>query len=194
MNNRVGIFGGTFDPVHNGHLSIARAFLSSGKIDELWIMPAPDPPHKESGHITGFDQRVKLLELAFKNWKQISITDFENKLERPSYSLKTIRRLKKKFPDRIFLFCLGSDSLEKLDTWYHFEELSEECQFLVAKRPGFNPDRVKSLIMNQCIFVEHSPVNISSTQIREYIRDDKDVSGLIPGKVLEYIKKEKMYS
>lgn len=193
MKKRIGILGGTFDPVHNGHISIATAFLKSKIIDELWIMPAPDPPHKKTGLITEFDQRFELLQLVFKNWNGILISDLEDKLPKPSYSLRTIKNLKKEFPDKIFFLCLGSDSLEKIDTWYHYEDLSKECRFLVARRPGFNPDKVKSSIMKRCIFIDHNPIDVSSTQIRQFIKEGKNISALVPGKVLEHIKKKRLY-
>lgn len=193
MKSRIGIFGGTFDPVHTGHLAIAKAFLDSHEIDELWIMPAPDPPHKSQDLILPFTERLQLLELGFGNWENIVISDFEKKLSVPSYSLRTIQNLKKRYPDKEFFFCLGSDSLENLTTWYRYKELSKECIFLVAVRPGFNKDKVETDILKRCILVPHTPIDISSTQIRQFIKQGRDITGLVPDSVKDYILSQKLY-
>ncbi len=193
MKSRIGIFGGTYDPVHTGHLAIAKAFLDSGEIDELWIMPAPDPPHKSQDVILPFEVRYKLLELGFSQWGNVVISDFENNLSVPSYSFRTIQNLKKRYPDKEFYFCIGSDSLENLSTWYRYKDLSKECMFMVAVRPGFNKEKVETDILKRCKLVPHKPVDISSTQIRQFIKEGKDISGLVPDSVKEYIHSNNLY-
>ena len=193
MKARIGIFGGTFDPVHTGHVAIAKAFLESDEIDELWIMPAPDPPHKSQDVILQFHERFNLLESAFGNWENVTISDFENKLSVPSYSYRTIQKLKKTYPDKEFFLCIGSDSLENLTTWYHYKELANECMFLVAVRPGFNKENVEKDILERCKLVPHRPVDISSTQIRHFLKEGKDITGLVPDMVKDYILSNNLY-
>jgi nicotinate-nucleotide adenylyltransferase len=193
MTNRVGVLGGTFDPVHNGHLTIAHAFLNSGYIDELWIMPAPDPPHKKNQNVTPYEIRKELLTIAFHNIPNIHISDFENNLESPSYTLRTIRALKKRYPQKHFILCLGSDSLVQLDTWYHYEELINESEFLIAYRPGYDISDLPKLFQNKCSFVEHDPIDISSTELKNKIRKEESVVGLLPVNVLKRIRELDLY-
>lgn len=193
MGKRIGILGGTFDPVHNGHITIADAFLNSGYIDELWVMPAPDPPHKQKQDISPFDIRVELLNIAFREKEKVYISDFEKSLEQPSYTLRTIRALKKKYPDFQFTLCLGSDSILDINNWFHSDELIKETNFLVAYRPGFIPDHLPTYIREKCQFVKHKPLDISSTELKESLKQGKIDNDNIPVAVLTEIRKRHLY-
>jgi nicotinate-nucleotide adenylyltransferase len=193
MTNRIGVLGGTFDPVHNGHLTIAHAFLNSGYIDELWIMPAPDPPHKKDQNVTPYEIRKELLSIAFRDIPNIHISDFENNLYKPSYTLRTIRALKKKYPQKHFILCLGSDSIVQLDTWYHYEELINETEFLIAHRPGYDTSDLPKSFHNKCSFVEHDPIDISSSDLKYKLRKGESVVGLLPVNVLKRIRELDLY-
>jgi len=193
MTKRVGVLGGTFDPVHNGHLTIALAFINSGYIDELWIMPAPDPPHKKNQKVTPYKIRKELLTIAFHDIPNIHISDFENNLEKPSYTLRTIRALKKRYPQLHFILCLGSDSIVQLDTWYHYEELINETEFLIAHRPGYNTGDLPKFFHNKCSFVEHEPIDISSSGLKYKLRKGEPVAGLLPVNVLKRIRELDLY-
>jgi len=192
MSKRIGILGGTFDPVHKGHVTIAKAFLDSGFIDELWVMPAPDPPHKREQDVTSFDIRQKLLKIAFEGIHHIYISSFEKDLDKPSYTLRTIRALKKQYPDDQFILCLGSDSILHIDSWFHADELIKETIFLVAYRPGFNPEELPERIRNKCHFVEHSPINVSSTELKKKLKAHRPTP-MIPKAVSEEINKLSLY-
>jgi len=131
---KIGLFGGTFDPVHNGHVSIARSFMNSGVIDELWILLTPNPPHKKDGKQVQYSSRLAMLNNAFADLP-VTILTIENDLPKPSYTFQTIRHLKKEHPNYEFYFCMGEDSLAQFDTWKFFKEILEEANLLVAKRP-----------------------------------------------------------
>lgn len=194
MSLRVGLFGGTFDPVHNGHLSIAQSFIDSGLLDELWVLLTLYPPHKQQIHQTSYENRLKMLEAAFKNMDRLTINTIESKLPKPSYSIHTIRYLEQKYPDAKFYYCMGEDSLTKFHTWKYYDEILEECELLVAKRPGVEHQNVKQEILDRTHFVEHTPLDISSSQIRELVSKGKPVSELVPEKVSRIIEKEQLYS
>ncbi|MAL16428.1 MAG: nicotinate (nicotinamide) nucleotide adenylyltransferase [Balneola sp.] len=194
MAQRIGLFGGTFDPVHNGHLSIAESFLQSGLIDELWVLLTPFPPHKQDVNQTPYDTRLQLLETAFEGISNLSIKTIENRLPKPSYSVQTIRHLKGEYPDATFYYCMGEDSLAYFHTWKYYTEILEECDLLVAKRPGVSHDEVEDQILRSTHFVSHTPLEISSSSIKEQIQKGDSIAGLVPKSVHKIIEKEQLYS
>ncbi len=193
MAKRIGLFGGTFDPVHNGHISIARSFLKSSKIDELWVLLTPFPPHKRKENHVSYQLRYQMLELAFSGIENTQILTIENELPKPSYSVNTIRYLKDQHPDLEFFFCMGEDNLAKFHTWRHHEEILDELMLLVANRPGADHSQVKNYILEKTIFVDHTPVEISSSKIKEHIFQKELLKELLPKKVLDIIVKEELY-
>lgn len=188
-----GILGGTFDPVHVGHVAIARSFIESEEIGELWIMPSPDPPHKQSRDITPFPIRMELLEIAFKSYDRIFISDYENHLPRPSYTVLTVESLKRDYPDRIFKLCMGSDSLKHIRDWYEYKKLLKLCPFLVASRPGYNTTSLPEDIRNNCTFVEHEEVSISSTNLKQSLTEGPGAWKWIPEEVKKRIRELGLY-
>ncbi len=189
---KIGLFGGTFDPVHNGHVSIAYSFLNSGIIDELWILLTPNPPHKKDEEQVNYATRLSMLEKAFKD-VGVSILTIENNLPKPSYTFQTIRHLKKEHPGHSFYFCMGEDSLAQFDTWKFYNEILEEANLLVAKRPGNNHKKVSPEILLQTTFVTHQPIPIASSEIRTALAKGENVNELLPQEVLELIVKEHLY-
>ena len=193
MSPAIGLFGGTFDPVHNGHLSIARSFLESPLISELWILLTPVPPHKHgNGHVK-YETRYKMLSTAFEGLSGIRILTIENELPKPSYTYNTIRHLKELHPDKEFMFCMGEDSLTQFHTWKYYHEILEEAKLLVAERPGSDHSVVDKKILDHTIFVEHEPLEISSSQIKEFLKKGESLSDLLPQQVINIIEKEHLY-
>lgn len=191
---RIGIFGGTFNPVHNGHVAIAESFLRSDKIDKLWVLLTSFPPHKQSSKFVSYEIRLEMLESAFSDAKNVSISTVEQELPKPNYTIDTVRHLKSKFPEFQFLYCMGEDSLSEFHTWMNYRDLIKQCELLVAKRPGHSHQEVDSEILEQTHFVEHIPVNISSTEIRKKLKQGKNISEEVPEKVLDIIMKEGLYT
>ncbi|MEQ8525569.1 nicotinate (nicotinamide) nucleotide adenylyltransferase [Gracilimonas sp.] len=193
MSRRIGLFGGTFDPVHNGHLSIAHSFLESKLIDELWVLLTPYPPHKSQDQ-TDYDMRLLMLREAFSGIQNLSIKTIENELPKPSYSVQTIRYLKKKHPNQTYLYCMGEDSLAYFHTWKYYEEILEECELIVARRPGETHTEVEDKILKRTHFVDHTPLDISSSEIRKKIARGSSISDQVPEEVVKVIEKEQLYS
>lgn len=188
---RTGIFGGSFDPVHVGHLKIARSFLDCGLIDSLLILPAPHAPHKKGRAITSYSHRFEMLRIAFEGWENVKISDIEQKLfqvNQPCYTIDTIRYLQENCRDTLWFLCIGGDSLVQLHSWKGYQEILSRVTLLVAERPGFEAQNVKEEILEKTIFVDHEPVNMSSTEVRKY--DDKK---RVPPGVLTYIQTMKLY-
>ncbi|MEX2640744.1 MAG: nicotinate (nicotinamide) nucleotide adenylyltransferase [Balneolales bacterium] len=188
---RIGLFGGSFDPVHSGHRKMTTSFLNSGRIDRLWILPSASPPHKGHKDLAPYGLRCKMVEAAFLNWPDVKVVRIEEQLPAPNYTLHTVRRLKHDYPDARFLLCLGSDSLQQITSWYRYRELFGECRLLVAKRPGVHlisiPDEAS------VDFVDHEPVSISSSEVRSMIGRGEPVGDLLPPEVVKIIDAAGLY-
>lgn len=192
---RIGLFGGTFDPVHNGHLSIAESFLKSEEIDQLWVLLTPFPPHKEDENHASYATRLKMLEVAFEEMDHVSILTIENELPKPSYSYNTVRYLiETNNSDYQFYFCIGEDNLAKFHTWKFHEKILDQVDLLVANRPGADHSLVKNYILEKTTFVNHEPLDISSSEIKDKIHDYSELKKMMPPKVLSIIEQEALYN
>ncbi|WP_069131786.1 nicotinate (nicotinamide) nucleotide adenylyltransferase [Rhodohalobacter halophilus] len=188
---RIGLFGGSFDPVHNGHVEAVKSFLNSGFIDEVWILLTPDPPHKSGQVLNRFEHRLEMLKLAFRSLNRVKISQIETELPKPSYTLRTIEHLKNRYPDHLFYLCLGEDSLQTFHQWYKYREIIGECSLIVVDRPGADHSEVAPEILEETIFVEHQPQDISSTEIRS--KPGSRVKRKLPADVQAYIQKNNLY-
>jgi len=186
----VGIFGGSFDPVHKGHVSISESFLNSGLIDELLVLLTPAPPHKRDQNQAPYAHRLEMLKIAFGGIDDVQVSDIEQSLPKPSYTLQTIEHLRKTFPGRLFYLCLGEDSLSHFHEWYKYRQILKTVSLIVARRPDFDSSSVDPEILERTIFTDHNPVDISSTQIRAGQISKK----VLPEKVAEYIRRHHLYT
>ncbi len=218
-NKQIGLLGGTFDPIHNGHLAVADHVQHALKLDVIWFIPAALPPHKAShadgSDISSFAHRYAMLEKAIAENSSFVISDIEAKRSAPSYSIDTINILIPKIGKQAELFfIIGIDAFLEIDTWKRYKELPALVNFVIITRPAYSPDKVGEVIRNNfadyvydpshktwnssdCkgIFIlQHmEPVPISSTDIRKKMRSGKDISGLIPQAAEDYIKKQCLY-
>lgn len=192
MKNRIGIFGGSFDPVHIGHISVIKSFLRSNLMDSIRVMLTPYPPHKKSKQQTSYQHRLNMLYIAVDDLENVNISDLETKLPQPSYTLQTIDHLQENEPDSLFFLCIGEDSVVHFPEWYRFEEILEKVTLVVAERPGFDKRKVSPEILEKTIFVEHTPVDISSSEIRK--GEAGDCEKVVPKEVGMYIQKHSLYS
>ena len=190
---RIGLMGGTFDPVHYGHIAIAHSFMKSGYLDELWILLTPDPPHKQNQALSDYEARLELLKRAFSEAEKIKLSSVENSLPRPTYTLQTVRHLKETYPEYRFYLCIGSDSMAKFSSWYRYREILQLVELLVARRPGEKPSTDDAEIAENSTFIGHEPVNISSTEIRERIGRGEAIDELVPHQVEEHILEKALY-
>lgn len=192
MSDRIGIFGGSFDPVHNGHISVIKSLLASGLIKKVQILLTPYPPHKDASGQTDFAHRLNMLKIAFKDLADVEVSDIERHLPKPSYTLQTITYLKNAHPENTYFLCLGEDSIDSFHKWFKYEEILEQVPLMVAERPGYGREGLDQKVAERSIFVDHQPVEISSTDIRNGDLNIP-VEYAIPKEVIEYARENNLY-
>lgn len=188
------MLGGSYNPVHCGHVAIAQSFVACPFINQLWVLLTPTPPHKKNRSFADYHDRLEMLEIAFKSIDDIVVSDIEQHIDPPQYTFKTVRYLTNQYPDVTFYICLGEDGYLSFDTWYSYDKILSHCDLLVARRPGFKTEQQEhTMIRRKSHFIDHRPIKISSTQIREKLQKGDDLSGLVPQKVENYIRKKELY-
>lgn len=189
----IGLFGGTFDPIHDGHIALIDSFLRSGYVQEVWVIPTYESPHRSKEHQTPFRNRVEMARLALKDKVGVTVSDIEAKLPTPSYSVQTVGEFKKMFPFYQLYWCMGGDQLQKFHEWVLFDAILFMSRLLVAERPGFDASGIQGAIIDVTEFVEHEPKAISSSEIREQIRNGKLAEAPVPQSVKDYIELKALY-
>ena len=198
---KVGVMGGSFDPVHLGHISLAVDALEQTDLDKVVIVPARIQPFKQDAHPASGEDRINMLKAAFSDFPEIEFSDFELKQEGISYTYLTLAAMQEKYgaDARIYFIC-GTDSLLKLHTWKNSDELLKKYSFIVGSRPGYRDeelaleiDRLRRLYGTEILKINNRLHNVSSTEIRELIRDGKAIDHLVGSEVDEYIKENGLY-
>lgn len=201
MSN-IGIMGGTFDPIHNGHLLLGQQAYEEYGLDQIWYMPSGRPPHKTDHKVTDIKDRCEMTKLAIKQYPYFVFSDFEVRLGGESYTARTLELLKKEYQENTFYFIIGADSLYQIETWYHPELVMNQTTLLVAGREYEHShltidEQIKYLmqIYEAKIYRLHCPeMDVSSAQLREMIRMGKSISNYVPPSVNEYISAYRLYS
>lgn len=201
----IGIYGGTFDPIHTGHLIIAEQVREILNLTKIIFLPNGNPPHKQK-KITDKFHRFNMIKLAIEDNSFFLLSDLEIKKNEPSYTYDTITELKKEYKDELY-FIIGADSLVNLNKWYRYEELIKMCKIVVLPRVLENipdsqntQDFLKNWIVNQLkssldnfILIDFPMLEISSTIIRNNISNNKSIKYMLPEKVIKYIYEENLY-
>jgi nicotinate-nucleotide adenylyltransferase len=204
MKRKIILFGGSFDPIHNGHLAIARYALEQIKADELIFVPAQQSPHKRLAPEASASDRLKMIGIAIADEKAMAVTDCELNRTPPSYTIDTVRFFRARYePATEFYWLIGADMLRDLPKWFKINELLDECYLCLMLRPGFDKiqfqefihvfgaDRIRKLEQN---VISNPLVDISSTEIRRRILAGEDISQMVHPGVLLYIKEHLLYS
>lgn len=192
MSASIGVLGGTFDPIHNGHLAVASLAREALGLNKVIFVPSGNPPHKQTTLCASSHDRLCMLELALQGNDHVLIWDAELKRPGLSYTIDTLHQLQSHFSGQIH-FIIGSDNLSEIHTWYKFREIIEQIVLCVVKRPGY-PDLIPDELSSADIKMLPSPHwGISSTTIRNYISRGYSCRYLLPDPVIGYIFQRKLY-
>ncbi|SHN89783.1 nicotinate (nicotinamide) nucleotide adenylyltransferase [bacterium endosymbiont of Bathymodiolus sp. 5 South] len=179
----IGFFGGSFDPIHYGHLKTARAIKKELALSQLFLMPCKAPVHKDALQFSN-KQRLEMLNLALIEFNDLKIDTREIDRQTPSYTIDTLKHIKEDYPNKKIFLIIGQDSFNTLETWKDYQQFGDYAQPVILPRTA---DTQK---IHTGIFFSKTPlVDISSTQIRNKIRNQQDLSGLLPENIIEYIHK-----
>lgn len=198
---KIGIMGGTFDPIHNGHLMLGEYAYQEFQLDEVWFMPNGNPPHKSNDTIESQTKnRVEMVRRAIAGKEYFSLQLYETKNKEVNYSYKTMEHFKKAYPEYTFYFIIGADSLFSIEKWVHPEILLRDCIVLAAYRDDTGTDEMLSQIQylndkyGADIRLLNTPnVDISSSDIRERIKDGLSIRKMVPEAVFDYIEENQLF-
>lgn len=187
---KIGILGGTFDPPHFGHLLIAEQARETCGLDEVWFMPTKIPPHKAGSNLCLDEDRIEMVRQAISSnpFFQLSLIEFER--SGPSYTIETIKELKKRYEDHQFYFIIGGDMVNYLPKWKDIDELLLLITFIGIRRPGH---LLKPIFSDKVVLVEAPQLEISSSEIRERLSNNQSVRYLLPETVIDFIKQRDIY-
>ena len=186
---RIGIYGGTFNPIHIGHIAIARTMVEKGIVDDVWMMISPLNPFKQASvDILPDDERLALTVKALDGEEHIHASDYEFNLPRPSYTWNTLEHLRADYPDFDFVLVIGADNWESFDRWSHSEELIANYEIVVYPRQGVDID--KSQLPASVSVVDMPLIDVSSTDIRRRIRSRRTIRGLVPTAIIDECRKK----
>ena len=188
---KVGLYFGSFNPVHIGHMAIANYMVEYAGIDQLWFVVSPQNPHKRKENLLNDIDRLEMVHLAVDDDFRFRVSDIEFRLPKPSYTIDTLTHLSEKYPDHHFSIILGSDNLESLHKWKNADAILENYGIIVYPRPGFNKE---SFVHMHHVKIADAPLmELSSTFIRKALNDGKNIRHFLPPKVWGYIDKMGFY-
>lgn len=211
---RLGVLGGTFNPLHLGHFRAAESVRETMLLDRILFVPARIPPHKSDPDITPAEDRYSMIQAALGSESGFEVSRIEIDREGPSYTIDTLRELEKRRPDADIFFITGVDSFHDIQTWWHWKELLESYPFIVHGRPGCDlngayeavPEHLRSLLVtlpedatppiearSTVYLIQIVTLNISSTEIRARVRRGRSIRYLVPVEVEEFIRSHRLY-
>lgn len=199
---KIGIMGGTFNPIHNAHLILAQEVLSKLKLDKVIFIPSGNPPHKNSSEIAEKEHRYNMTKLAIEGNDSFEVSKIEIDRSGMSYTYDTINELLNQYNNQVQLFfIIGADAIYDIESWYCFEKVLRKCNFVVATRPGMDSEKLKIKIKKlieqyngKIQLLQLTEISISSTEIREKVKKHGKLETLLPEKVETYIYENNLYA
>ena len=187
----IGLLFGSFNPIHNGHITLATFILKHKPLDEIWFVVSPLSPFKKSKILLDKNDRLDMVKVAIKPFKKFFVSDIEFKMKTPNYTIDTLYKIKKKYPKDLFSLIIGEDNLGNFKNWKDSNLIIENFKIYVYPR-NFSKSKL-NLNFNTLYKINAPTINISSTDIREFIKKNEDIDGLLSPEVLDQIKKKKFY-
>jgi len=191
---KIGLYFGTFNPIHNGHLIIANHLIEFSELEEIWLIVTPHNPHKQKAGLLDGYHRLEMVRTAIENYPKLKASDIEFNLPQPNYTFDTLVYLEKKFPQHQFSLIIGEDNLQTFDKWKNYKAILEQHNIYVYPRKSITQTITNSFYSHPNIHRINAPIiEISSTVVREAIQQNKSVHWLLPEKIREYINKNLPY-
>lgn len=197
---RIGILGGSFDPIHKGHMHMAQCAYQEYNLDEIWIIPAGHSPNKDENKMTSSKHRLEMCIRACNEFSHIKASDYEIRCSETSYTYRTLQRLKEDYPQNEFYFIMGADSIDYFEKWIHPEIIAQMCVILVVIRDGFLENTIiekinnlKKLFPADIKLVHCDKYDISSSEIRNKLYSNQNVREHLNSEVYNYIIKNDLY-
>ena len=188
---KIGLFGGTFNPIHFGHIRLARQLLQSAGLDEVWFMVTPQNPFKVNHELLWDRTRYRMVEMALQRYKHLIASDYEFRLPKPSFTWNTLQALSKDYPDHTFTLLIGGDNWTSFPKWYRAADILAHHDIVVYPREGSSYDMDK--LPPRVKIIETKRIPISSTMVRQRVAAGKSISRLVPKSVADYIYQEHLY-
>ena len=190
---KIGLYLGTFNPIHNGHITLANYFANIIDLDEVWVVLTPQNPFKKKYNLIEDDYRLEMANNTFNHLKNIKVSDIEFKLDKPNYTIDTINRLSEDFPNKQFTLLIGEDNLANFHHWKDYSKILEVVEvFVYPRTTTTNVDN--ELINNKKIKILDAPkIEISSDEIRKKMKEGVDIKSYLPKVVYEYIIEKRLY-
>ena len=190
---KIGLYFGTFNPIHVGHLIIANHLAEHSDLDQIWMMVTPHNPLKEKSSLLNDFQRLHLVHLATEDYSKIKPSDFEFNIAQPNYTVNTLAHLQDKYPKNEFSLIMGEDNLKNFHKWKNYDAILENHEIYVYPRISSDLDNIQFKNHPKIHIINAPIVEISSTFIRENIKNGKNIQPLMPNKVWDYIDKSGFY-
>ncbi|MET3027271.1 nicotinate (nicotinamide) nucleotide adenylyltransferase [Flavobacterium sp. UW10123] len=190
---KVGLYFGTYNPIHVGHLIIANHMAEFADLDQIWMVVTPHNPLKKKATLLDDQQRLQMVYLATEDYPKIKPSDIEFKLPQPSYTIITLEHLKEKYPNHEFSLIMGEDNLKTFHKWRNYEVILENHNIYVYPRISDEPENLELKLHPKIHVIDAPIVEISSTFIRNSIKEGKNIQPLLPPKVWEYIDHNNFY-
>ena len=197
---KIGLFGGTFNPVHLGHVYMARQVYREFKLDKVVFIPVGDPPHKRNDHVEGKEHRFAMLQIALSGLDGFEVSRVELDREGSTYTIDTLTLLKKQMTGCKFYFIVGADNIFEIVTWKRYEEVLKLTEFICFYRPGYEKEKVFEYMRfyqekygKEILLSEYTGINVSSKEVRKKLQEGESVKGLVGEGVEHYIKENGLY-
>lgn len=190
----IGLFFGSFNPIHLGHTNLAEYIFRFSGVDEIWFIVSPRNPLKEQSELIDENLRLKMLQLATGDKDYLVASDIEFDLPKPSYTIKTLKTLSEIFPEDDFILLIGSDNMQIFDQWKDYQTILDDYSVLVYPREGYPYEEYEERYPEMQILEEAPFFDVSSTQIRELIKNNQDVSHWLHADVYQFIKENNLYT
>lgn len=196
---RIGLFGGSFNPIHSGHINLAVSVMEKLMLDKVIFIPSGLAPHKSSSEYADSADRLEMCRLATEEYESFEVSDYEINKSGKSYSVYTVEHFRKIFPDDELFLMVGSDMLLTFDTWFRYEDILKNAVLAAVSRNGSDFDELYKMTerlsdLGRIVVVNNDAITISSSKIRKMIKNNEDISCYLNGKVVKYIILKNLYS